>query len=60
MKVFWWQGGLHLQPDDEKESEALGTLAESLNFINIDHSIPRGPSVNRGNENSVIVMHELS
>jgi hypothetical protein len=60
MRVYWWQGGLHLQPDNEKESEALGVLVESLNFIDIDHGFPRGPRADSGNENSVIVMHELS
>lgn len=23
MKVFWWQGGLHIQPESDVENEAL-------------------------------------
>jgi hypothetical protein len=59
MKVYWWQGGLHLQPENEKESEALGLLTDSLNLVNVDHGVPRGPDTHRGNEDSIVAMHEL-
>jgi hypothetical protein len=30
MLVFWWQGGLHVEPQSEGERAALVTLAQAL------------------------------
>jgi hypothetical protein len=43
MKVFWWQGGLHLEPENKNEAQALVTVIESLNFIDIDQSSATSP-----------------
>lgn len=29
MKVFWWQGGLHLEPENKTETDALTLLWEA-------------------------------
>ena len=30
MRVFWWQGGLHAQPESDVETEALLVLMHDL------------------------------
>lgn len=32
MKVSWWQGGLHLEPESPVESEALLVLLHSVHY----------------------------
>jgi hypothetical protein len=32
MRVFWWQGGLHLQPESDVETEALIVLLQSFRY----------------------------
>ena len=32
MKVFWWQGGLHAEPENEVETEALLVLSNGLKY----------------------------
>jgi hypothetical protein len=43
MKVFWWQAGLHIQPEDKKEAELLVGFVESLKFVDINQGVPTGP-----------------
>ena len=35
MKIFWWQGGLHIEPETKEERSALALLLESTNIISI-------------------------
>ena len=30
MRVYWWQGGLHAEPENEVETEALMVLLDGL------------------------------
>jgi hypothetical protein len=32
MHVFWWQHGLHLQPDNQEEANQLVRLVEGIKF----------------------------
>jgi hypothetical protein len=32
MKIFWWQGGLQIQPDTEVETEALLVLLNAVRY----------------------------
>lgn len=32
MRVFWWQGGLQIQPDSEVETEAILILLGNLRY----------------------------
>ena len=55
MKIYWWQGGLHIEPQTDKEFAALAKVTEILegewlNGIKIYHSVPTGPV--RGLESS--------
>lgn len=56
MKVYWWQSGLHIEPENEKEFEALNLLAVSLNLIQIGEEIVRSPisSTNLCDEKSIL------
>jgi len=30
MRIYWWQGGLHLHPESEEDREALNNLCEAF------------------------------
>jgi hypothetical protein len=30
MRIFWWQGGLHLEPESDSDREALRSLHDTL------------------------------
>ncbi len=61
MKVFWWQGGLHLEPESGEEAKALESIVTGLHVVDINQSVPSGPiEANLGDKNSVIRMHEFS
>ena len=32
MNIGWWQGGIHIEPESEKERLALVTISEALGF----------------------------
>jgi len=59
VKVFWWQTGLHLEPESQNEFEALRLLVKSLNVVDVNHSVPRSPIDNSSDENSVGIVNEL-
>lgn len=58
MKVYWWQGGLHLEPESQEEREALHLLTSRLNFIDLREEVPSGPvgPVKGIDQNSVIAV----
>ena len=31
MKVFWWQGGVHVEPENDQERTALKVLTDTAN-----------------------------
>ena len=39
MNIGWWQGGIHIEPESEKERLALVTISEALG---IDKSLASG------------------
>ena len=47
MKVFWWQGGIQVQPETEVEAEALNVLLNAVRYErpleNDDPRIARSP-----------------
>lgn len=32
MRIFWWQGGLHAQPENDAETEAMLVLLDALKY----------------------------
>ncbi len=59
MRIFWWQGGLHVQPESDPERAALVLLSDSLNGVQINQGIPAGPGIDGRNEQSVIGVNKL-
>ena len=62
MKVFWWQSGLHFEPESKKEFEALAILSESLNIGEFREKVESGPisGADFCNEKPILRMDVLS
>jgi hypothetical protein len=43
MKVFWWQAGLHFEPENDEDSTALLVLSACLKFSDTDKRFPTSP-----------------
>lgn len=52
MKVFWWQGGLHIEPENEQEVSALALLGS--HFVNVNQGVETRPIVELHNEKAVV------
>ena len=50
MKVFWWQGGLHAEPETREERAALKTLWEGIRKTSLaeENRVAREESVVAG------------
>lgn len=61
MNVLWWQGGVHIEPENEREREALKTLVESLHLIESRQQVVPGPvgTIDRHHQDAVVAVHEL-
>jgi hypothetical protein len=44
MKVFWHQGGLHIEPESDRERSALVTLTENMKLYEPPRTIQRANS----------------
>jgi hypothetical protein len=58
MKVFWWQVGLHIEPENDDERKALILLYDSLKLESPIRrtgvsAIPSSPSAQRLRESGV-------
>lgn len=40
MKAFWWQGGVHLEPDNEEEREVLRGFVKMLDLVEVHRKLP--------------------
>jgi hypothetical protein len=52
MQVYWWQGGLHFQPNSDEEWHVLASLEEvirSLEALDIRFGPPTRPTAESGN-----------
>lgn len=52
MKIYWWQGGLHIEPENEQEVAALGLIGSNL--VNVDEGVPTGPIDESNNQKTVV------
>lgn len=61
MKIYWWQAGLHFEPQTEEEFKALTDLSELFHFTEFGEKVESGPicSANLIDENSVLGVHIL-
>ena len=44
MRIYWWNNGLHVEPQTDAERDALATLTKSLDLADIGHDVPTGPT----------------
>jgi hypothetical protein len=55
MRIFWWQAGLHVEPESDHERTALLVLSESLNISGIKKQIVESPiSIVEGNDQQAV------
>ena len=43
MRVFWWQAGVHVEPENDEEREALQVLVDSLDVFDSRLESNSGP-----------------
>jgi hypothetical protein len=65
MKVYWWNGGLHLEPQNDAERSALVALTKNvrtLELVQINSGVPTGPiaAIERHDEQAVAGIHPAS
>lgn len=56
MKIFWWQAGLHIEPESKEERTALCLLLDSTRFTSIAADglgQPAGVFLEQGSESVV-------
>jgi hypothetical protein len=53
MKVFWWQTGLHVEPENSEEFEALRIVTRRLEIADLEQAVPGSPIADSGNQDSV-------
>ena len=44
MRIFWWQGGVHIHPETDEESDALLVITKSLESAQFNDGIPSSPT----------------
>ncbi len=58
MKVYWWQGGVHVEPENGDErrtlSELVKALQTGLKIIDLGHAIPDGPVLDLDDKKPVV------
>ena len=56
MKSYWWQGGVHIEPESAEDLEILCKFTEFLDVVQVGHSFESSPigTVETGDQKSVI------
>ncbi len=44
LRVFWWQGGLHFEPQTDEQRNLLIGLGRLLELAQLDHQVHSGPT----------------
>ena len=44
MRVYWWQGGVHLHPESDEDHKALQVMTRNLKFVDLRDDVKRRPS----------------
>ena len=60
IRVFWWQGGVHIEPQTDEHRAMLVSLCEALQSVRVDHSVHAGPvrAVHAHDQQSIIGVHK--
>ena len=64
MKIYWWQGGVHIKPETDQEREFLrDCTTRVLPFLSVQFGVLRPPHgrtrVNGNNEQPVVSVEDL-
>jgi hypothetical protein len=43
MRLLWWQGGVHIEPETDSELQALDVLLRGLHVIETSEQVPSRP-----------------
>ncbi len=56
MKIYWWQAGIHIEPECKNDRDFRRYITSSLDGIEVKLQIPRRPErgVNTGDKQSVV------
>ena len=56
MKIYWWQGSLHIEPESDEDRVFLVESLEVLERVRINQEIPASPfvAVQTSNEKPVV------
>ena len=58
MKVFWWQCGLHIEPESNEEHAALCLLLDTVKFTSIAADSPE--ELTKSVQTSSVLCQQLS
>jgi hypothetical protein len=57
MRVFWWQGGLHWEPETPQDSAALKTIAASIKLSDVSQRVEDGELTRNDCVNKQPILH---
>ena len=62
MRIYWWQGGLHIEPESNSDTELLVVGYDLLHCLRIGHEVVSSPtgSIQGGYKEPVINTDEVS
>jgi hypothetical protein len=59
MRVYWWQGGVHIEPETDSERDTLHVLTDSY-FVDVGHGPHASPpAIQATDQQPIISVHEL-
>jgi hypothetical protein len=61
MRIFWWQGGVHIEPKNSDEARKLVEIMETLKNLEItdpQESIPTSPGAKLDDQQSVVGVNQ--
>ena len=53
MKIFWWQGGVHIEPETHEERKTLGVLFKNIKTVEQVNTALVG-GLYRNNQESIV------
>ena len=62
MKAYWWQAGIHLEPESKEEREYLAGLLAVLDCVRVGHQVESPPLgvIETGYQEPVVGAHKLT
>jgi len=62
IRLYWWQGGLYIEPTTDEQRALLVGLVSLLDGVRINQQIPTSPiaAIETGHQHAVVGINELS